>query len=335
MKHLTNLLFLVAVNVIFSQKISGYVYSSSNGKPLEGASVYFDGSTIGTITDAEGYFELLLKYRTRAKLVISYVGYEPQIIDSPYGDEAYNVKLNAKVENLKEVVVSTDPFSRKQKLQVFRDEFLGETRAGRNCAILNEHVLRLRYDTNGNVLYATAEEPLIISNDYLGYRIIFTLNEFEVDFRKRSLDRLDNIQHTLFAGTSFFEDIAKGDPEKETRRLKTYLGSPLHFMRTTVTKSWKEEGFVINNNRFKKISPEDYIEISIENDLFKIFLKEKIRINYRRRNSSIELLEGNDFYIDGYGYHVPGTNVLFGGYMSELRLGDLLPMDIEFVREFN
>jgi len=335
MRHLVHLLFLVVANFTFAQKISGYVYDSSDQKPLEGASVYFDGSTIGTITDGKGYFELLLKYRTRAKLIISYVGYEQRIIDSPEGNETYNIKLKAKLENLKEVVVSSDPFSRKQKLQVFRDEFLGETRAGRSCAILNEDVLRLRYDTNGNVLYAAADEPLIIYNKFLGYKIIFTLNEFEIDFREKSLKRLDNIQHTLFSGTSFFADLAPYDTEKETRRLKTYLGSPLHFMRTSISKNWEEEGFILNNNRFKKISPEDYIEISMEDDSFKVLLKDKIRVNYKRRNSSIELLQGNEFYIDGYGYHVPGTNVLFGGYMSELRLGDLLPMNIEFVREVN
>lgn len=67
--------------------INGKVVREDNGKPLEGASVIIKGTTIGTVTDKEGKFNVTdpdpeVDKNTgslSSELVISYVGYESEV----------------------------------------------------------------------------------------------------------------------------------------------------------------------------------------------------------------------------------------------------------------
>ena len=44
--------------VVFSQEFEGLVIDKETNKPIEGASVYFDNTTIGTTTNTKGEFFL-------------------------------------------------------------------------------------------------------------------------------------------------------------------------------------------------------------------------------------------------------------------------------------
>ncbi|MFI3316315.1 MAG: TonB-dependent receptor [Rikenellaceae bacterium] len=61
-----------------SLKIEGYVFDESN-EPLIGASVLIDGSTTGTVTDVEGYYNLSAP--GDATLIVSYIGYDDQMVN--------------------------------------------------------------------------------------------------------------------------------------------------------------------------------------------------------------------------------------------------------------
>ena len=55
------IVFILAGISSFSQKIQGYVYELDGEKkklPLPGANVFWAGTTLGTATDPDGYFEL-------------------------------------------------------------------------------------------------------------------------------------------------------------------------------------------------------------------------------------------------------------------------------------
>lgn len=69
-------IFILFVNSIsFSQiLIKGNVFSETN-EPLEGASIYFNNTTTGTITNAKGEFELKIK-EGNYTLVVSFLGYK-------------------------------------------------------------------------------------------------------------------------------------------------------------------------------------------------------------------------------------------------------------------
>jgi len=65
--------------------------TDQNGDPLQGAAVVVQGTTVGTITDAEGRFSLRDIDRD-AVLVISYVGFETKAVKAAFGADI-NVKM--------------------------------------------------------------------------------------------------------------------------------------------------------------------------------------------------------------------------------------------------
>ena len=80
-RHLIlTVLILVLPFMLFSQTftISGLVVSGDVNEPAIGANVSVKGSTIGTITDFDGNFTLNVKKGDY--IVVSYIGYETQII---------------------------------------------------------------------------------------------------------------------------------------------------------------------------------------------------------------------------------------------------------------
>lgn len=114
---------------------------------MESVSIYFNNTTIGTTTNAEGDFSIDYYDALRSPLIISYLGYE-KIILSDYRSRTFlNVELIESTNQLDEVLISPDDgLTRKQKLEIFREQFLGSSKNGWSCKILNEDDLILRYD---------------------------------------------------------------------------------------------------------------------------------------------------------------------------------------------
>ncbi|MDP6922058.1 MAG: carboxypeptidase-like regulatory domain-containing protein, partial [Lutibacter sp.] len=48
-----------------------------NGLPLEGASVYFQELSLGTITDEKGTFKMAVDHAAKYELTVSFTGYQP------------------------------------------------------------------------------------------------------------------------------------------------------------------------------------------------------------------------------------------------------------------
>jgi len=325
--------FFLFFNWSIGQEISGYIFDSKTKEPIRGASVYFDGSSMGAITNLEGQFGIRAPIKTHAILIISHLGYVTKKIDNPFQEEGLRIALVEDVQRLPEVILISDPFSRRQKLRVFRKEFLGDTRAAKFSRILNEDLIELFFNSYDNTLSAHVKGTLVIENKYLGYLIRFDLDEFKIHFRKKSLERVDNIKYTLFAGFTRFTDIANYDSKIFKRREKAYLGSSMHFMRTCWNNNWEGQNFTLKRE-LRTISPNQFIEnistdsvgfktIRFQNKNFVIYHKNK---SYYR--STVKFTgETSSFSIDKYGYYKPYKNLVFGGYMANLRIGDMLPID--------
>ena len=89
---------------LFAQEtrtISGIITDSSTGETLIGVSVAEPGTSNGTVTDIDGIFTLNLKGN---KVVVSYVGYNPQEITVTNSDMNMKIKLTSNTE-LEDVVV--------------------------------------------------------------------------------------------------------------------------------------------------------------------------------------------------------------------------------------
>ena len=82
-------------------KVVGTVFEDT-GVGAIGASVVAEGTTVGTVTDFDGFFELTVPAGVK-NLVISYVGYKTVTV--PVQSEV-NVTLQSDAEQLEEVVVT-------------------------------------------------------------------------------------------------------------------------------------------------------------------------------------------------------------------------------------
>lgn len=331
------LLFLLHFSFVFSQSINGKVVDE-NDVPLYGVSVYFDGTTIGTTTNKDGVFELSVNQIPNASFVISYIGYETVYLSS--FQSPINVKLKPSAISLKEVVLEPVPFSRKEMLAVFREQFLGKTKGGKNCEILNEDAVQFSYTSKEFKLTAFADEKLIIKNNYLGYTIEFELVDFFVTYGKRTLSN-EFLRRSFYAGTTFYQEIEDPKQDFEKNRIKAYLGSPKHFFKNLIEKKWGKNEFLLFDGSFAT-DANLHFEISDAHNmkLVKVNRKE-IKINslnkteffrsfnmlYDNKNQSIITLKTSEFYVDAYGNNTHIDKIDFSGEISKKRFGDMLPLD--------
>lgn len=84
------------------KKITGTV-KDENGKPLTGATVQVQGTTVGTLTDADGKYSLEVPGKN-ATLLVSFIGYEAQQLPVE-GRTVMDFTLVSSIKNLEEVVV--------------------------------------------------------------------------------------------------------------------------------------------------------------------------------------------------------------------------------------
>ncbi|MBO0323814.1 carboxypeptidase-like regulatory domain-containing protein [Muricauda sp. CAU 1633] len=332
---------LVAIFLFFtlhiqSQEIQGTVVDAKTKTPIFGASVYYDGSSVGTMTDEDGSFSIQLPYQNKATLVISHLGYVTQKIPNLPREAVLTIALEEEVESLEEVVLTSDPFTRKDKMEVFKLEFLGDTQGGRACEIVNEEDVHLYFNSEDNTLSAYSDKPIVVQNEYLGYLVHFTIEEFKIFFKTKNLKRVDNIYHTLFDGTTRFYDTSNGDSTIAGRRQRAYLGSPRHFIRACWYGDVENQNFRLKKGS-KNVEISDFMEKSGDSsgDLREVqfyggqfIIYHKKRSNYR---STLKINQMDTTYImDRYGNYTPFESLVFGGHMSSYRIGDMLPMDYGF-----
>lgn len=340
MNRLTLVILLFFYSVLsLSQSIKGTVYDVNYKNPIYGASVYFDGSTIGVITDESGRFEIETPLISHATLIISFIGYRTIKLENQFEEKELKIAMVEEAFQIPEFVGISDPFSRRQKLSVFKKEFLGDSRAGNSCEIINEDLIELYFNTYDNTLTAFATEPLIIKNTYLGYEVSFEIKEFKIYFKKNNLDRLDNIIRTAIVGQAFFKEISDTPFEYMERRDKTYFGSVMHFMRTIWSGEWKEQRLKLRYLNNRRMPPKDLIQENTANDTnpnfktitfkrlgFNIYFKKKY-FNYRSK-VSIDTTSYS-VLLDKFGKYKPYNTIEFGGHMAEERIGNLLPINFQ------
>ncbi len=261
-------IFLLLLNSnSFSQiLIKGNVFSETN-KPLEGAAVYFNNTTIGTITNSKGEFELKIKEGSYT-LIVSFLGYKTkQVLISPQNKELkLNVTLEENSNLLNEVVIKKTIYDDnwKYNLSRFKQAFLGRTKLAKTCKILNEKDLYFEYDAKTNTLTAFTKKPLTIKHQDLGYVITYDL----VDFTLKG-------QQLFFSGFAHYKELHKKTKRRSKQnRLEAYHGSQMHFLRSLISKELNEDGFLVN--QFKRIPNPDRPseeKINFAREILKLYQK--------------------------------------------------------------
>jgi hypothetical protein len=178
------ILFLLLINFCsfgYSQIIKGTILDKSNDSKISFATIYLNGTYVGTYSDQNGYFELDITKYSSMPLTISALGYYSITLSDFSKDKPLVAYLTPKVFELNEVVVKSKSLfrERKEKLILFRNEFLGTTENARNCEIINENDITFNYGSDNDTLKAFASKPLLINNRRLGYKITYYLDKFE------------------------------------------------------------------------------------------------------------------------------------------------------------
>lgn len=94
----------VGIGLVTAQitKVTGTVISEEDGLPVVGASILVKGTTVGTVTDMDGKFQLPNVPSSAKTLVISFIGMKSQELPIK---QTMNVILKPDTETLEEVVV--------------------------------------------------------------------------------------------------------------------------------------------------------------------------------------------------------------------------------------
>ena len=314
-----------------SQTLTGRVLDKLTQQPIETVSVYFDNTTIGTTTNDKGEFSINYTDAVQSTLVISYLGYNKVLISDFRSKNNVVVELVEADNALDEVYLEYDDgLTRRQKLRLFRKEFLGTSKFGKSCKILNENDLILKYDKHKKDLYASCKVPLKVLNKSLQYEISYDLIDFEVNFKYVNLKTREfTVNSVVYFGTSFYKELEDFKKNKSIKNRKhAYSGSVQHFMRSLYNKNLKDEGYLIFYDGFV-VNEWSYFTVeAVENtDFKKVSLKENVSILYDKDFQSELQLEIDEFFIDTYGNYAPIIGVYFSGVMGNQRVGDTLPLD--------
>ena len=243
-----------------AQVITGVVCDFATKLPVSDVFVYLDGTTINTITNISGRFELKTKSVINTKLVLHHLSYETAIIGQPFKGLPDTLYIKERVKTIREVTVYADRFTREQKMKVFREQFLGMSRAGKSCTIMNEDDIQLTVNLYTRRLVASCDKPIVVINDYLGYQITFILVDFWVQYGILSRLDSDYAQSSFFSVVSLFTDMAPDSRRIKRRRDNTYELSSNHFFKSFANDSLKDYNFVLFN-KMLPIDPSQYFSI--------------------------------------------------------------------------
>ncbi len=132
--------------------LSGRVINNENAEPLYGATVRLLGSTVGTITNAEGRYRLLLTPGTHC-LSFSYVGFQSEtlFVTISFHDTTVDLALKPAPIVLSEVVVSpsANPADGIIRQAIYENQKLHKNLRSYEFDAYTKTVLRVAEDENG------------------------------------------------------------------------------------------------------------------------------------------------------------------------------------------
>lgn len=127
MKNVFSLLLLSICFTAFAQKgvdkgsVKGFIYDKANGEAVPFTSVKVQGTEFGATTDDQGFFFIPNLVTGNYKLDISYLGYDPQVVEIEIKkNQTVNLKLFLTTKNveLKDVEISAEMQQRRTESRV-------------------------------------------------------------------------------------------------------------------------------------------------------------------------------------------------------------------------
>lgn len=348
-------LLLFAV-ILFSQLVSfaqfvvtGTVRDSATREPLAAASVFCQNTTLGTVTNKQGEFSLSLK-SGGYDLIFTYTGYQTQTIRVTGEVTSFDIVMIKEDKSLGEVVIKSSNEVKdgwEKYGSFFMENFIGSTPNASKCVLQNPEVLKFYFLKKSNKLRVLATEPILITNNALGYQLRYQLDSFVYHY---------NTDINLYRGYCLYTEMEGGDSLKRVwkkNRENAYYGSKLQFMRSYYDSTLIQDGWMVSlldetdNTKFNKISdPYDStyygsldstteIEIWYPRKISVTYAKKKPEPEYLKKFKLPKLVSVQISYIDltdaiaikENGYYYDQKDWINQGYWSWKNLADQLPYD--------
>ena len=319
-----------------SAVISGHVYDLQTTIPLEGVNIFISGTMIGTSTNKDGFFEIKNVPVGIHELVVSIIGFEPET-------ERVKVSENKRLEliyKLKEKpyildsisVVSKRPEEWFENLEEFKKAFLGKNEFADESTIENEVEINLEVDNQG-YLTAQCDNPIIVINRALGYKINIVLQNF------RYKEDEGEINYTIKLLFTDYIDSSRYTPEEiRENRHDAYIGSPQHFLKCLVNKKLSEDNYSISfqSRPYSKyyykntIKLEDFIT-DLGNGYYKLYFERYLKVShdYGKQVSWIKLIQPF-LIVDPQGYPQQVPSFAMAGEWAKFGVSKLLPRYVDF-----
>ncbi len=249
------LLILFSFSVVFpassqmlSFYISGKVVDKESTKPVQIAELFISGSSIGTATDEKGNFKINIPFLP-CYLVVTHRDHEPFATYIEDFMDSIQIALSPSLINPNDYPALSNS-ERKKEVRFFCQQFIGDD-LHTSYDVLNESVLY--FSRNENSFQATSNMPLVIINNYLGYKIRVLIREFDITKR-------DDISHEeiplnsysgffvrRIMGHYYYEPIEHGSESQlkryEKNRQNFYYGSYRHFLKALYDGEIMEQGY--------------------------------------------------------------------------------------------
>ncbi len=226
-------MFILISIGVSAQVIKGKVIDATTGNPIPNASIYLNGLSKGTTSNTQGEFALYTNV-TKIPLIVSSLGYQPDTIGN-YNGKTLTVKLSRRAQVLREVMVGHIVTTREKQMKIFLTQFIGSR--NKDCIIINPDDINFTYHQKNKTLEATVNQPLIIHNKKLGYKITYFLSAFSYSPVQTSYPwEISDLMETSYKGNYVFEEDTLGLTTAEIKKIrkardKAYYGSRMHFIR--------------------------------------------------------------------------------------------------------
>lgn len=209
------ILITLAASTLSAQNVlRGEVVDAATGDPLISASVVIKGTTIGTVTDVDGSFELLINQSFPITLVFTYVGYLEKEIVVNSADTRIKATLEEDAVTIAAVEVTGRRISERQQQSALTMESLD------NIGIKETPAANF-YDGLGSL------KDVDLTAASLGFKIINTRG-FNSTSPVRSLQIIDGVDNQS-PGLNFSLGNFLGSSELDVNRVNLIIGASSAF----------------------------------------------------------------------------------------------------------
>jgi len=343
-----------------TQSIDGLVVDKETKQIISDVFIFFENSSIGTITDEKGYFQLESNQAMLGNIIFSHLNYE--LKSFPTDKLSDTVFLTARHIILEEIVVSKKAKDRKRKkrLKKFENTFLGTKEEKELVKILNPEVLL--FEEEKGILIASTNEPLIIENNYLGYKILFYLSTFKL-YPNSKLH---------YEGSAFFESLDGSRREiiqYKRNRIKIYQKGSRCFFTKLIHQKINEEKYTLGyatlnvygeTTNFQTVELDSLDIKQVDSNSYEIYVDGIFSVLHKQINLPVANLQRNGLSanfssglknikkseknikaiscfitkkhkinVNQYGRIINPLDIEEIGFWAEWRIGRLLPLDFQ------